>query len=231
VADDREKLLLGVSASDNVDGDVTDSIIIEAISSMNADGTRSVSYGAFDEAGNVGRAVRKMRYSDYEPPKFALSKPLLFAEGEGADIRNYLTAEDVIDGDISGNIKILDGTAQYNLTGYYTVVVAVSNSCNDYTELELNVNVESLTSDEKLHRPLITLSEYLVYVSLGEQFDPSSYISGVNSSIEGEEIDTAGININSYVDTGVPCTYEVVYTVSNSKGYMGTANMVVVVRE
>ena len=46
-------LLQDVTAEDDVDGNVTDSIIMESIRLLDSDGRISVGYAAFDSAGNV----------------------------------------------------------------------------------------------------------------------------------------------------------------------------------
>lgn len=52
-----EKLLEGVSAFDDVDGDVTDSVLVEKISET-ADGSVIVTYVALDSADNVAKRSR-----------------------------------------------------------------------------------------------------------------------------------------------------------------------------
>ena len=64
VRDDKSALLAGVTASDNVDGDVTASLVVERVNLTDSDGSISVSYGAFDSAGNVAKAKREGRYTD-----------------------------------------------------------------------------------------------------------------------------------------------------------------------
>lgn len=53
----EEELLEGISAVDDVDGDVTDSILIEKISAM-ADGSVIVTYVALDSSNNVAKESR-----------------------------------------------------------------------------------------------------------------------------------------------------------------------------
>ena len=56
---DDAELLEGVTASDNVDGDVTDSLLIEKISGT-GEGTVIVTYVARDEANNVEKVSRTL---------------------------------------------------------------------------------------------------------------------------------------------------------------------------
>lgn len=54
-----EELLAGVTATDETDGDVTASLVVEKVSEV-GNGTVIVTYGVKDESGNVGKASRVM---------------------------------------------------------------------------------------------------------------------------------------------------------------------------
>lgn len=57
---DMEKLLEGVTAYDAVDGDVSESLIIEKVS-ITAEGEAIVTYAALDSANNVVKEARKFK--------------------------------------------------------------------------------------------------------------------------------------------------------------------------
>ncbi|MBR2949810.1 MAG: hypothetical protein IKC46_08115 [Lachnospiraceae bacterium] len=57
---DMEKLLEGVTAYDAVDGDVTESLIIEKVS-ITAEGEAIVTYAALDSSNNVVKSSRKFK--------------------------------------------------------------------------------------------------------------------------------------------------------------------------
>ena len=54
-----EELLVGVTATDETDGDVTGNLVVEKVSEV-GDGTVIVTYGARDRANNVAKASRVM---------------------------------------------------------------------------------------------------------------------------------------------------------------------------
>ena len=60
VQDDKSALLQGVTAVDNKDGDVTASLLVENTRLLDTDGTVTVTYAAFDRAGNVAKAQRHL---------------------------------------------------------------------------------------------------------------------------------------------------------------------------
>ena len=67
VKDSANALVEGITAMDAGDGDVTDSIIVEAVSPFTGTGHRIVSYAAFDSDNHVTHAKRSIIYSDYTP--------------------------------------------------------------------------------------------------------------------------------------------------------------------
>ena len=51
-----------------MDGDVTASLVVERVNLTDSDGSISVSYAAFDSAGNVAKVKRRQIYRLRTPP-------------------------------------------------------------------------------------------------------------------------------------------------------------------
>ena len=68
----------GITAYDEKDGDITDSLVIESVSTFLEKGRRLVSYAAFDRDGHVAKASRQLIYTDYHSPKISCAKPFSF---------------------------------------------------------------------------------------------------------------------------------------------------------
>lgn len=229
VAVTEEELLNGVTAADKKDGDVTDTIIIESISKMLGDHERIVTYAAFDKDNHVGKAQRKIRYTDYTSPRFSLDGPLEAGtmNAEMSDILAPLHATDCIDGDLTSQIVVIDTeitsmsadamTAQYE--------VQVTNSCGDVTTLKLPVRMHMNTSGSFAE---IKLSEYLAYRKVGEAVDPAAFV--VSASAGGQEYGVGGLQINSNLDTSMPGVYTVTYTLS-VEGNSTSTDLIIVVEE
>lgn len=229
VAVTEEELLNGVTAADKKDGDVTDTIIIESISKMLGDHERIVTYAAFDKDNHVGKAQRKIRYTDYTSPRFSLDGPLEAGtmNAEMSDILAPLHATDCIDGDLTSQIVVIDTeitsmsadamTAQYE--------VQVTNSCGDVTTLKLPVRMQMNTSGSFAE---IKLSEYLAYRKVGEVVDPAAFV--VSASAGGQEYGVGGVQINSNLDTSMPGVYTVTYTLS-VEGNSTSTDLIIVVEE
>ena len=204
-------LLQGVTAVDDRDGDVTDDIMIKGVSQLITADTAKVTYIAFDSSNNMSTASRTVHYTNYEKPRFALKQPLHFAAGGQVSLLNRLTASDVIDGNISKNIRVTTQNVDTSRSGVYAVTVQVVNSLGDVESLPLKVTVSEHPESA------VQLSDYIVYLDVGSRFAASAYITA--------PADLAGIKVDSNVDTDVPGIYEVTYTYQTD-----TVHQTVVVR-
>lgn len=241
VQDPRTALLAGVSAKDNRDGNVTDSLVVEGVELLDPDGTINVTYAAFDKAGNVAKLTREAKYTDYESPRFTLTSPLVFAQNSNFDILSVIDAEDTLDGDISHRIRatILDETS-ISLLGNHEVKFRVTNTLGDTVELVLPVEVYPAGTYEAT----LLLKEYLVYLPVGSSFNAQSYLSqfilnkDITSLVSGMPENYA-LRTTGTVDTqtpGVyPVAYKVTYTLVNEANsdynvtYTGYSKLIVVV--
>lgn len=174
---DDVTLLQGVTAIDNEDGDITSSILVEGISNLLADDTAIISYAAFDEAGNVSKAKRTLKFIDYEPPVFGQNRALVFQSNASPDILSFMSASDKLDGDISNRIKgtLISDTSNLNNPGIHQVEFRVTNSLGDTEYITLPVEVYTAGT----YNATIELSDYLIYVKRGSVFKPEEYLENM----------------------------------------------------
>ena len=212
VLDSREMLLQGVTARDNVDGDVTASLVVESVRLLRTDGTVTVTYAAFDRAGNVGKKTREVLYTDYESPRFSLESALLFSQ-KNYDLLSLISASDMLDGNITGRIRAtaLDEVVS-GYSGTYRVRFQVTNSLGDTVDLVLPVEVYTPGANEAS----MTLTDYLIYLEDGEAFNSRAYLEEFTLgretiSLEGNLPNTMELTVSGTVDTGTPGVYEVNY--------------------
>lgn len=232
VSDPESALLQGITATDAQDGDVTGSLVVEFVRGVVANQEFTVTYAAFDSVGNVAKAQRTVHYSDYVSPRFSLTGSLLFQAGASLDIFSVLAAEDVVDGDLTDRIKatMTSGGQQISEPGDYTVEFRVTNSLGDTSYFEAPIRVVAAENNTAA----VTLSEYLVYVSKGGQFQPKEYLSSMKAGKDtiplGRYNSDVFIDVDSNVDTDTPGTYWVDYTVTYGD-YIGQSRLIVVVEE
>ena len=241
VQNSESVLLQGVTARDNRDGDVTTSLLVESVRLLDTDGNATATYAAFDKAGNVAKAQRQIRFTDYESPKFTLNTPLVFTQGSNFDVLNVIGAQDMVDGDIQHRIRAtsLDETSIATL-GTHQVQFRVTNSLGDMVERIFPVEVYSAgTYDASL-----TLTDYLIYMPVGATFVAESYLNTFTLNREATSLTEglpAGFTLTTsgFVDTQTPGVYALSYTVTYSqesagysqsaRQYTGYSKLIVVV--
>lgn len=173
-----EVLLQGVSAVDEKDGDVSTSVLIEEISNINETHEATITYAAFDSSNNVAKISRTVKFTDYESPVFGQKKTLAFAENLAPDVLAYMTAEDVLDGNISRRIKgmLVSDTSSLSHPGIHQVEFRVTNSMGDTQRITLPVEVYNAG----LYNATVDLGEeYLIYLKQGQAFKPEQYLENL----------------------------------------------------
>lgn len=218
VEDGRDALLRGVTASDAKDGDLTGQIIVSGVSKLISNNTAKVSYMVFDMAGNMASATRYVVYSDYHRPRFMLTTPLVYSLGETVSITGRLQAQDAVDGDITSSIRVLSSDIISSTEGVYNLTLQVINSLGDTAQVTLPVTIRAEADGDSA----VKLRRYLVYVGLGDNFEPRNYIESVSAG------SVSDVRIDSNVDTQSAGCYLVTYTVT-SGGRSSSALMTVVV--
>lgn len=218
VEDGRDALLRGVTASDAKDGDLTGQIIVSGVSKLISNNTAKVSYMVFDKAGNMASATRYVVYSDYHRPRFMLITPLVYSLGETVSITGRLQAQDAVDGDITSSIRVLSSDIISSTEGVYNLTLQVINSLGDTAQVTLPVTIRAEADGDSA----VKLRRYLVYVDLGDNFEPRNYIESVSAG------SVSDVRIDSNVDTQSAGCYLVTYTVT-SGGRSSSALMTVVV--
>lgn len=241
VADDKRALLQGITADDNRDGDVTDSLVVESITMLESSGTVNVTYAAFDAAGNVARAERKAVYTDYVSPRFTLDKPLVYTQGASFDVLSNIGATDVFDGDIQHRVRAtVLGEESLSTAGTHVVQFQVTNSLGDTQTKSFPVEVmagDPYDADMKL-------KQYIVYLDVGSAFNPATYLDSFTyqrSNVELSGVVPAGFDLETkgVVQTQNPGTYTVSYTLTytevnennpaNSREYTAYSKLIVIV--
>lgn len=205
---DQEGLLRDVTAADAEDGDLTDQIFVEHVTSLLDADTARVTYAVFDSAGSGTTCTRTVRYTDYRRPRFAVSEMLTCGVGETLDLDGKLTASDVLDGDVSNRIRLTALDIPASAAGVCHVTIQVTNSMQDTAALTLPV----IVTDPVIRAPELRLTRALVYLESGARFEASGYLSSVRDPAKpSARIDGKNVEIDDPVDTAVPGVYYVTY--------------------
>lgn len=210
----------GATATDNVDGDLTGSIVIGGdVVNTSVAGTYLVTYNVSDAAGNAANEV--VRTVNVIPDTTA---PVITLNGASTVNLNVgdtytelgATATDNIDGDISANIVIGGDVVDGNTAGTYLVTYNVSDDAgNAATEVVRTVNVILDTT-----APVITLiGASSISLELGDSFSEPG--ATATDNVDGDI--TANIVVGGdTVDSNTAGTYIITYNVSDAAGNTAT---------
>jgi hypothetical protein len=204
----------GATASDNVDGDLTSSIIVGGDTvNTNIVGSYVITYNVSDAAGNAATEVtRTVNVSpDTTAPVITLiGNPTINLNVGDTYVEQGATATDNLDGDISANI-VITGTVNTSIAGTYFVNYNVSDAAgNAANQVTRTVNVAADTT-----APVITLiGASTINLIVGDIYVEQG--ATATDNIDGDL--TASIVIAGAVDTNTAGTYQVTYNVSDSAG-------------
>ena len=176
-----------------------------------------------DSANHITKATREVSYSDYTAPQFELSGPLVFPKAansqDDVNIVAYLTAHDVLDGNVSNKIRISgDYTMNVYSEGDYPMEFIVTNSMGDTSTLPVTVKLCNPVVENSL--PQIRLKQYLINTPVG---------TGVNLDDMIEDITYRGYVFNKSEDGNYYCgeytpNGEAIMISSNSLKRTGTVD-------
>ncbi len=204
---------LGATAVDNVDGDISFYITIDAsLVNTNTVGSYTVTYSVSDAAGNEAvPVIRTVNVVDTTAPVITLTGPNPQSVMVGDTYTEFgATAVDNVDGDISRNI-IIDSSVNTDVLGSYTVTYSVSDAArNAAVPLTRTVNVVDATT------PVITLigdNPQIIEVGTAYTELGATAVDDVDGDISSRIIiDASSVNTNT---TG---SYEVSYNVFDTAG-------------
>lgn len=230
-----EAILEGIKATDEKDGDITENLFIESRSNFIEKGRFKVIIAVADKDNHVAKTEREVIYSDYRSPQFSLTAPLKFLATteyyDDLNIAKNISANDVVDGNISDKIKISnDYIISREVPGDYHMEYIVTNSMGDTVKLPVTVTLYRAIEESGL--PEIILSNYLINTPIGVGVDVAglieqieyhnyTYRRGEDGNFYNGEFDADGnpvmfeyssIKIDTDVDWNTPGVYEVKIT-------------------
>ena len=214
----KADLLRGLTAYDVEDGYITDKILIGSFSDFTERGVASVEYAVYDQDGNIAVFRRKAVFTDYVPPRIAMSEPWVFKATDNIYNMPSLSLEgsDVLDGDISRRILITCPDLDFSEPGKYTASVSLKNSFGDEVTLDLPIHI----LDPGQGGYAIELTQPLVYAKTGEPFLPEPYLVAVRSEYTSEIVpfEDYELTVDNYVDTSEAGVYEVRFSAVSTDG-------------
>ncbi|MGN1479068.1 MAG: hypothetical protein ACI4XH_04820 [Acutalibacteraceae bacterium] len=195
VKSDDAQLLSHVTAYDEKEGDLTDSVIVEKVSAFVDFGKVNVTFAVCDSDNNVSKITVPVVYTDYQNPRFKLLDDLVFQASGAANVKDCITVSDTIDGDITERLIVIDNGADITVPGRYPLTLKVTNS----KSFTYTTDIDLIIVDNLEAGYSIELKEYMIYKKIGETVDYNSYIKsasvpyGKNENYD-IEIDSSEVN-------------------------------------
>ncbi|WP_221798682.1 DUF5011 domain-containing protein [Oceanobacter mangrovi] len=210
----------GATAYDDVDGDISASIVVNNPVNPLVPGSYTVSYDVTDSAGNVAATmVRLVIVAEQDVVVADTTAPVLTLLGAeriqltvgDSYVDAGATAHDNVDGDISGQIVVGNGV-DTSVAGSYQVTYSVSDAAGNQASAYRTV-VVARPADTVA--PVITLlGDASITLAVGD-----SYTDAGATALDDQDGDlTASITVSNSVDTSTEGTYTVTYSVQDAAG-------------
>ena len=201
----------GVTAHDDVDGDITQSIGITGMIITAAPGVYTLTFNVKDKSGNAAvSVVRTVRVVDEVAPVITLKGEQSVTVNVGENYEDAgATAHDDVDGDITQSIEIT-GLIITGIPGVYTLTFKVKDkSGNAAVSVVRTVRVVDEVA------PVITLKgEQSVTVKVGENYEDAGAMA--HDDVDGDI--TQSIEITGLIITGTPGVYTLTFKVKDKSG-------------
>ena len=214
--------LAGVSAMDNVDGDITSNVVVTGSVNVSEVGIYNVTYRVKDSSGNEAIVDRRVEVVllDTHAPVFTGVNNVSIKRGVQFNRLLGVTALDDVDGDVSAKIQIV-GEVDANTVGVYSLEYTVADAAGN--------SVKSMRLVEVIERDIIApvisgVGDARVFI--GGTFDPYAGVSvsdNMDGDISGKLQVTGGFSLNT---VGM---YPLTYIVSDKAGNVASVMRVLYV--
>jgi len=212
----------GAEAVDNIDGNLTGSIVIKSDVNTSRPGDYSVTYSIQDSAGNEANATRVVRVASAASPVITIKgrNPITIEVGT-TYIDAGATAVDIVDGNLTSSIVTISDV-NTSRPGDYNVTYSVRDNVGNETNATRVVRVVSAAS------PVITIKgTNPITVEAGNTYTDAGAeaVDNVDGVITSLIVTTSDVNISR------PGDYSVTYSVRDNAGNETNATRIVRVRD
>ncbi len=209
----------GAAATDNADGDISASMVVNNLVSTATPATYTVTYDVSDSSGNSAHAERTVNVLPSAPPVITLLGEVVIEHEVHTPYQDAgATALDNVDGDISANI-VTSNPVNADALGSYTITFSVSDSAgNAAAVVSRTVNVLDSAAPvlTVLGANPVTIEQFTAYVDAG---------ATAQDNVDGDL--TGAIVTTNPVSTAIPATYQVAYSIADSSGNEANASRTV----
>ena len=209
--------MLGAKAFDNEDGDLTDKIVFSGQVGVNKVGEYTVKLAVKDSKGATATKSVKVVVENVKTnnkPSIAVDSELYITQGDEYDNTMLkATAYDKEDGDLTDKIVYFGDTVNTNVAGTYKVKLSVTDANNNTVEKTVKV----IVSRNSVPTIKTSLLENTLTITKGGKYNESMLKLTAYDKEDGDLTNKIQIS-GDKVDTTKLGTYDVVATVTDSKG-------------
>ena len=214
--------LSGVTAKDNVDGNITKKIKVSGKVNTKKAGTYKLTYSVTDKAKNKTTVARKITVKkDTTKPKISGASNKTIYIGTSFNPLSGVAAKDNADGNITKKIKV-SGKVNTKKAGTYKLTYSVSDKAKNKTTVTRKITVKKDTVKPKISG----VSNKTIYT--GASFNP---LSGVTAKDNVDGTITKKIKVSGKVNTQKAGTYKLTYSVSDKAKNKTTVTRTITVKE
>lgn len=204
---DEAELLKGVIATDDKDGDVTDSLIVESVFQSKDGKSVTVVYAAKDANNNVGKAKRTLSCEGAENADETSDNQE--ADGQEGEEKKD-DAEPVSAEPNEGEGSEGDGNSEEKPEG------EGDQQENDPTAIPADQKAEMDAMQPQ--QPKFYLKEYQTTIAAGGTLEKLSFVKEIVDDTDSYDLLSRRIQVEDNLNTQTPGTYEVKYYVVDTQG-------------
>ncbi|KPI48932.1 immunoglobulin-like domain-containing protein [Clostridioides difficile] len=199
-------LRAGVTAMDDIDGDLTDSIVVDGTVDNAIPGENNIVYTVEDKSKNKSVVNRIITVVDNIAPILFGVEDCTVEYGSTFDSKAGVTANDNIDGDLTSKI-VIEGVINTSILGEQILTYKVTDVANNEASAIRKVTVVDTV------KPVFSGIDDLT-LNLNENFDALEGVTAVDE-VDGDLTDLITVEGGDLVDTSVVKEYQVTYKVSD----------------
>lgn len=179
---------MGYIATDECDGDISKSVMVEGSVDNKQYGEYSLVYKVKDTSGNEGTVIRKVIVTDISAPELTLKgeAEIYIPLGGVYEEPGYI-AVDNVDGDITSKVKV-NGSVDTDKKGSHSIVYSVEDSFGNQISITRKVYVY----DEQSNGENVNPGDKIIYLTFDD--GPSQFTSRLL-----EILDTYGVKATFFV--------------------------------
>jgi len=231
LGDPAPNYLTGVTATDNVDGDLTADIVVDSSAvDLTTPGVYTVTYQVEDASGNkspLAQAIIQVKQfpddADLVPPTISGATNYTYTIGvsDEPDYTTGVTANDTVDGDVTSSLTVDSSAVDLTTPGVYIVTYSAKDKFENEGTAQVTVTVQLETE-----APVISgVRNIDIYVN-----GIPNYTLGLEVSDNVSELEIDDIVIDdSAVDTSTAGRYEATMTLTDEAGNSVTETFYVIV--